>query len=95
MGKKTIIYIMNIKLWMFWEQDRRERVYHILGDSQQVCQKAHVRVQLEITVASQRRWLIGGCLRPVFNLTDVESKEEQAFQHGCDRSKMCQSNQHA
>lgn len=52
MGKKTIMYIMNIKLWMFREQDRRESVYHILGDSQQVCQKAHVRVQLEIKVAS-------------------------------------------
>ena len=27
--------------------------------------------------------------------SDLESKEEQAFQHGCDRSKTCQSNQHA
>ena len=46
------MHIMNIKLWMFREQDRRESVYHILGDRQQVCQKAHVRVQLEIKVAS-------------------------------------------
>lgn len=52
MGKNTIMCIMNIKLWIFWEQDRQERVYHILRDSQQVCQKAHVRVLLEIKVAS-------------------------------------------